>query len=140
MSEELNRKIARRIIESGLSKHDLSLIDEYFEPDFIENQFMLKPSIQGMKESFETLYRAFPDYRLVIEDMASENDRVWLRMTCTGTNTGGFMGVKNGKPFKITVFDLIRFKNGKVVEHWGCPDRFHLLLQIGLLSDPSEKI
>jgi len=139
MSSELNRKIARRIIEEGLSKHDLSLIDEYFAPDFIENQFGLKPSVQGMKESFETLYRAFPDYKLVIEDMAAEGDKVWLRMTCTGTNTGGFMGVKNGRSFKVAVLDIIRLKDGKVVEHWGCPDRFHLLLQLGLLSVPSEE-
>lgn len=139
MSEGSNAIIARRIIEDGLSKHDLSLFDEYFAPDYIENQFGLKPSTLGMKVDFEFLYQAFPDYSLVIEDLGAKDDRVWLRMICTGTNTGGFMGIKNGKSFKITVVDIVRFKDGKVVEHWGCPDRFHLLIQLGLLSFVSKE-
>ena len=133
MSVEDNKQIARRIIEEGLSEHNLDLIDEYFDPDFIENQFGLKPTIAGMKDDFRFLYQAFPDYHLVIEDIVADSDRVWLRMTCTGTNKGGFMGPPNGKSFKITVMDVIRLKNGKVVEHWGVPDRFAVLMQLGLL-------
>ena len=133
MSAEENKQIARRIIEEGLSKHNLDLIDEFFDPDFIENQFGLKPTIAGMKEDFNFLYRAFPDYRLVIEDMVADGDKVWLRMKCTGTSKGGFMGPPNGKSFNVTVMDMIRLKDGKVVEHWGVPDRFALMMQLGLL-------
>jgi predicted ester cyclase len=133
MSAEENKQIARRIIEEGLSKHNLDLIDEFFDPDFIENQFGLKPTIAGMKENFNFLYRAFPDYRLVIEDMVADGDKVWLRMKCTGTSKGGFMGPPNGKSFNVTVMDMIRLKDGKVVEHWGVPDRFALMMQLGLL-------
>jgi predicted ester cyclase len=133
MSTEQNKQIVRRIIEEGLSKHNLVLIDEYFDPDFVENQFGLKPTIVGMKEDFQFLYHAFPDYQLTIEDIIAEGDRVWLRMTCTGTNKGGFMGPPNGKSFKITVMDVLRLKDGKIVEHWGVPDRFALLAQFGML-------
>ena len=133
MSAEENKQIARRIIEEGLSKHNLDLIDEYFDANFIENQFGLKPSIAGMKEDFEFLYRAFPDYHLAIEDMVADGDKVWLRMNCTGTNKGGFMGAPNGKSFNIMVMDMIRLKDGKVVEHWGVPDRFAVMMQLGLL-------
>jgi predicted ester cyclase len=133
MSAEENKHIARRIIEDGLSRHNLDLIDEFFDPDFIENQFGLKPTIAGMKEDFKFLYRAFPDYRLVIEDMTADGDKVWLRMKCTGTSKGDFMGPPNGKSFNVTVMDMIRLKDGKVVEHWGVPDRFALMMQLGLL-------
>lgn len=128
------QQIIRRLIEEGLSKHNLDLADETFDPDFAENQFGLKPTISGMKEDFQFLYRAFPDYQLTIEDMVAKGDKVWLRMSCTGTNGGGFMGPPNGKSFKITVMDVVRLKDGKVVEHWGVPDRFALLVQMGLLS------
>jgi predicted ester cyclase len=139
MSTEKNKKIVRIIIEEGLSQHNLNLIDEFFDPDFIENQFGLKPTIPGMKEDFEYLYRSFPDYRLVIEDMVAKGDKVWLRLTCTGTNTGGFMGAPNGKSFRISVMDTLRLKDGKIVEHWGVPDRFHLLNELGLLPMPQGK-
>jgi predicted ester cyclase len=134
MSAEDNLRIVRRIIEEGLSRHNLDLIDEYFHPDFVENQFGLKPTLAGMKDNFASLYRAFPDYHLEIEDLAAEGDKVWLRMTCTGTNTNGFMGAVNEKSFKVTVMDVLRLKDGLVVEHWGVPDRFHLLVQLGLLQ------
>jgi predicted ester cyclase len=133
MSTENNKQIVRRIIEEGLSSYNLDILDEYFGPNFTENQFGLKPTLPGMKEDFEFLYRAFPDYRLVIEDITAEDDKVWLRMSCTGTNKGGFMGPPNGKAFKTTVMDVLRLKDGKIVEHWGVPDRFHILIQLGLL-------
>ena len=134
MSPEENKQIVRRVIEEGLSRHNLDLIDKYFDPDFIENQFGHKPTIIGMKEDFQFLYKAFPDYHLVIEDMVADGDKVWLHMTCTGTNKGGFMGPPNGRFFKITVMDVLRLKDGKIVEHWGVPDRFALLIQLGLIS------
>ncbi|MFN2103528.1 MAG: ester cyclase [Candidatus Promineifilaceae bacterium] len=33
----------------------------------------------------------------------------------------------------MTVVDICRFEEGKIVEHWGIPDRFHLITQLGLL-------
>jgi predicted ester cyclase len=140
MSTENNIAIVRRVIEEGLSQHNLALINEFFDPEFVENQFGIKPTISGMQESFESLYRAFPDYRLVINDLIAKGDKVWLRMTCTGTNTGGFMGHANGKAFQITVMDVVRLKDGKIVEHWGVPDRFHLLIQLGILKVPLELV
>jgi hypothetical protein len=33
----------------------------------------------------------------------------------------------------MTVIDICRFENGKLVEHWGVPDRFAMLHQAGAL-------
>jgi predicted ester cyclase len=54
-------------------------------------------------------------------------------MTARGTHLGPFMGPPTGKPITITVMDVCRFENGKIVEHWGVPDRFAMLVQLGLL-------
>jgi predicted ester cyclase len=43
------------------------------------------------------------------------------------------MGPPNGKTFEITVYDSLRFEDGQIVEHWGTPDRFALLQQLGLM-------
>jgi predicted ester cyclase len=34
----------------------------------------------------------------------------------------------------ITVVDIARIVDGRIVEHWGVPDRFALLAQTGVLS------
>jgi predicted ester cyclase len=36
------------------------------------------------------------------------------------------------------VVDICRFSNGKLVEHWGVPDRFALLHQAGALPPPPK--
>ena len=37
---------------------------------------------------------------------------------------------------RIDVFDTIRVENGRMVEHWGVPDRLGALLQLGLAGPP----
>lgn len=50
------------------------------------------------------------------------------------------MGPPNGKAFEITVFDLLRFEEGRIVEHWGSPDRYAQLVQLGLLQLKNQEV
>ena len=45
-----------------------------------------------------------------------------------------------GRPIRIDVFDVLRVVDGKIVEHWGVPDRLAVLLQIGALQPPSPRV
>ena len=71
--------------------------------------------------------------------MVADGDKVWARMTGRGTHSTEFMGrPPTGKSFAITVVDICRFENGKIVEHWGVPDRFHMMAQLDLLPRPPQ--
>jgi predicted ester cyclase len=59
-------------------------------------------------------------------------------MTARVTNQVGYMGPPNGKSFQVAVFDECRFEDGKIVEHWGSPDRFAVIAQLGLLPRPQN--
>ena len=133
MSSEQNQAAFRQVISEAYNKGNYGVLREHFKPDFIEHQFGLHPTIEGMQGDIQLLRAAFPDLSLTVEDMAVEGNKVWVRMTARGTNQGGFMGPPNGKSFEIAVFDTCRFEDGKIVEHWGSPDRFALLAQLGLL-------
>lgn len=81
-----------------------------------------------------------PDLKLTIDEMITSGDKVWVRMTSRGRQQGPFMGfAPTGKSFTITAMDVCRFEGGKIVEHWGVPDRFALLHQLGLLSGPPKQ-
>lgn len=136
MSAQRNIETFRRVIDEVFNQGRFQALPELFEPDFIEHQFGLHPTLEGIRQDVETLRRAFGGFHLTIEDVIAGENMVWARMTGRGTNTGGFMGPPNGKSFEITVFDQCRFEDGKIVEHWGSPDRFALLAQLGLLPRP----
>lgn len=136
MSSEYNKKAFRLVIEEAFNKGNVDILDELFAPDYIEHQFGLKPTLQGLKEDVAYLRHAFPDFHMIIEDMIASEDTVWGRMSVTGTNTGPFMGAPTGRRINITVFDVLRFKDGLAVDHWGVPDRFAVLAQLELLPKP----
>jgi predicted ester cyclase len=139
MSRIQNQEVLRRVIEEGFNKGNYAALDPLFAPSYVEHQFGLKPTLEGLKQDIQQLRHAFPDFHLTIEDIVSDGDKVWIRMTAQGTNHGPFFGPPTGKPMRITVFDICRFEDGKIVEHWGVPDRFAVMAQLGLLPRPSEQ-
>ena len=137
MSAEQNKEVFRRVIEEGFSKGNLDALDECFPPTFTEHQFELPPTLAGLKGSIRYLRETFAPFSLTIEDMVADGDKVWARLTGRGTDSKGLMGrPPTGRSFAITVIDICRFENGKIVEHWGVPDRFHQMAQLGLLPQP----
>ncbi len=136
MSSEQHQEMFRIIIEEALNQGNFDVLDGLFAPDYAEHQFGLKPTVAGMKEDFAYLRRAFPDLHLTIEDMIANGDTIWGRMTARGTNLGPFIGPPTGKRIEITVIDILRFEDGLIVDHWGTPDRFAAMAQLGLLPQP----
>jgi predicted ester cyclase len=139
MSSEQNQAAFREVVAEAFNKGNYSVLRAHFDPGFIEHQFGLHPTIEGMQADIQALRKAFPDFNLTIEDIVTDGDNVWARMVARGTNLGGIMGAPNGKSFKIAVFDVVRFKGGKIVDHWGSPDRFAMLAQLGLLPQAQQQ-
>lgn len=137
-SIEQNKAAFRSIIEEGFNTGNYAALDSLFAPEYREHQFGLKTTLEGFKEDIHYLRTAFPDFHLTIDDMVAQNDMIWVRMTGRGTNHGSFLGAPTGKPITITVMDVCRFEDGKLVEHWGVPDRFAVLAQLGLLRHIAE--
>jgi predicted ester cyclase len=133
MSTEQNQTTFHQVITEAFNKGNYNLLYDHFHTNFIEHQFGLHPTIDGLKGDIQFLRTAFPDLSLTIDDMVADGDKVWARMTARGTNLGGFMGPPNGKSFEATVFDMCRFEDGRIIEHWGSPDRFAIIVQLGLL-------
>lgn len=133
------KEVFRRVIEEGFSKGDLDALDQCFPPTFEEHQFGLPPTLEGLKRQIRELRAAFPDLNLTIEDVVVDGDKLWARMTARGTHQGPLMGrPPTGKSFTITVIDVCRFEEGKIVEHWGVPDRFAQMHQLGLLPQARQ--
>jgi steroid delta-isomerase-like uncharacterized protein len=136
---ERNQEAFRRIIEDGFSKGNVDALDAVVAADLVEHQKVtgLPPGLEGLKAMIRGLRAVLPDLTLTIEDMMVDGDKVWARLTGRGTHRGPFFGLPGtGKTVTVDVIDIGRFENGKLVEHWGVPDRFSMLEQLGLLPKP----
>jgi predicted ester cyclase len=128
-------ELFRLVIERGFNRGDLSVADEVCAQHFSEHQYLLPTNLSGpdtLKIEIQSARKEIADLTLTIEDIVDSGDKVWARMLAKGTDP------RSGKPVTMSVMDVCRFANGKMVEHWGIPDRFALLHQLGLLPKLHE--
>ncbi len=142
MSTEQNKAVARQLVEEVFNRGNMSKIDEFMAPDFIERE-ELPPGIprdrEGVKMLTTMLRSAFPDFKATIDDLLAEGDKVVIRQTWSGTHKGEFMGIPpTGRSVSFGVIDVIRFSGGKVVEHWGLMDSMSLMQQLGAVPAPAQ--
>ncbi len=133
--------LVRRLIEEGFNQGNLDVVEELVSPAMVEHQHFgpgHPDGAEGVKAVISSLRHAFSDFHLEIDDLAVNGDIVWLRMTGTGTNDGSFMRhLPTGRPMRTDVFDALRVEEGRIVEHWGVPDRLGTLFQLGLAQPPA---
>lgn len=130
-----NVRLFNAIIDRGFNQGDLSVADDVCAQKLAEHEYLSKTDIPGpeiLKDQIRTARGTIKGLTLTVEDLVEHGDKVWARSRATGTDP------RSGKPISITVIDICRFENGKLVEHWGVPDRFALLHQIGALPAPPK--
>jgi predicted ester cyclase len=130
--------VMRRMFEQGFATGETAVVDELCAANLVEHQFAMAgvgaDAIQHVKDAIRDVHAMAPDMSFAIEDSVERGDTIWVRVRAQGTATGPFFGPPSGRPIDITVVDIARIVNGRIVEHWGVPDRFALLAQTGILS------
>lgn len=136
MTGEQNLAAIKRLIEEGFGRGDVRVVDDLVDEGVVEHQRGIEPaSPEGVKRAIRFLHTAFPDMQVEVLHAVADGDLAWCHFTASGTHLGPFGRTPpTGKSYQIDVIDIARFKNGRIVEHWGVADRFSQLEQLGLLS------
>ena len=136
MGIEENKALVQRHFEELLNGWSLDLVDEIFSPDYVHHhpdRDNLKPGIDGVKQFLAQAAAAFPDSRIVIEDICAEGDKVWVRTSSESTHLGDYLGLPaTGKKIRKRSMDIFRIRDGKFIEHWDIMDDLGIWLQLGL--------
>ena len=138
MSEE-NKQLVRRWFEEVWNNGRSELIEEMFDENGIAHGLSDDPAkpIKGPKDytPFYTLFReAFPNMKIVIEDMVAEGDKVTARCSVRGKHEGSFRGIApTQSPVDFTGMTIVRIADGKIVEAWNNFDFMTMNKQVGLL-------
>lgn len=142
MPAKNNKEILTRIykiFETG----EFQLIDKYIDEHVLEHT--PDPSVpisSDARDYYKNIiknYRvAFPDIKVKFLQLIEEGDKVVALVLFSGTNTGPIMWMEpTHKRVQIECFDLSRFKDGRIIEHWSIFDNYSLLHQLGVLPDQS---
>jgi steroid delta-isomerase-like uncharacterized protein len=140
---ERNKQVIRRFVEEVQNQKSEEAYWELNDPDFV-NLAPLPPGISADREGgFAYLFgfmNAFPDSRVTIDDMIAEGDQVVTKKTFTGTQTGDFAGIPaTGNEVRLQFVDIMRLRDGKIVEHWNCIDQLSFMQQLGVIPAPAQE-
>ena len=120
MTTEQNKRVYERYIEL-LNAQDFGALDEVVDPErYREICVGFTPGWVNLEDAISAYKRipvGIPDLHVRIDDLAAEGDRVYARLTLTGTNTGRFFGVSpTGRPYEVNMFDYARLEDSRIVE------------------------
>ncbi len=133
---ERNKAVVRRFVEEVQNNNDWDAYDELNDPDFVN--LSAPPGIpndrEGGKVFLQSFASAFPDARFTIDDMIAEGDRVVTKKTFTATHTGEFAGIApTGNRVTLQFVDILRVRDGRIVEHWLSMDQLSFMQQLGVI-------
>jgi predicted SnoaL-like aldol condensation-catalyzing enzyme len=103
---------ARQAMIDIFRKKDATAVDRYFGESFVQHDPNLADGLAGMK-SFAAEVASSPTADITIYRTLVDGDFVLLHSRYDGVGRYGASAI---------AFDLFRFKDGKIVEHWGAQE------------------
>jgi steroid delta-isomerase-like uncharacterized protein len=132
------KAIARRYIEEVWNQGKSSAVGKIVAANVVGH--VGGTDIRGaetIRKRLNALRTAFSDVQFTVEDSIADGDKVFVRWTFRGRNTGAYMGAKaTGKSVTVTGMNLFRIEGGKIQELWVQADDLGELRQLGLVKEP----
>jgi steroid delta-isomerase-like uncharacterized protein len=127
MSVAKNTITARRFYEEFLDKFDIAGLDTICAKNMIHHDNATARDLETYKRAQAAGKPVFPDSHFTVEDAIAAGDKVTLRWTWRGTQTGEWAGIApTGKPTSCPGISIFRFEGDKIAEVWGCWDSYLL--------------
>ena len=131
---ETNKAVARRTWEEIFPACDVDGLAEVTAPDVVAHGARPDepPGLAGITRTMLWLGRVFSDQRWEIHNVIAEGDLVTVHATHHARHTGDFMGLPpTGRVVAYDYVHILRFRDGKAIEHWGVRDSMALMQQLG---------
>lgn len=140
MASSDNKAIVARFYDEVLNQRRIAVLDEIAAEDYVEHDPFPGQGngLADLKARVAGFHAAFNPLHFTVQDVIASEDRVVVRWTNAGTDSGGFMGMPpTGKEFGIAGVDIHLVRNGRLSEHWHVVDLLAQMQQLGLIPVPS---
>ncbi len=120
MSEAQNSALARRFLDDVLNQKRSEAFRELLHPKVVGHLegFEVRGP-EGFLPAWANLLGAFPELKIIVQDVLAQGDSVAVRWTASGLHTGPHLGI--APTMKLVAFrgiTWLRFSEGKIVESW----------------------
>lgn len=137
MSNEQHETVARRFYAQGATgEWDDALIAAevvYHGPPMIGEV----RGREGFKQVLGLFRSAFPGFTTTVDDVLVDGDRVAIRHTHYAAQTGEFAGIPpTGKSVTVEGIEIMRLRDGQIIEFWHHDDFLALMQQLGAIPAP----
>jgi len=118
-----NKHLVESFIQELFTKGDLTAVDRYLAPDFVNHDppFPDSPEgAEGMRQAAQLMRSALPDWRSDLDQLIAEGDLVVERFTAQGTHRGELLGAPGtGRTLTLRGINIFRIEGDRIVERWG---------------------
>jgi predicted ester cyclase len=140
MTTENNKWLTREVLERGFNQGDLSVFDEFIDPNGVDHQEPPgTPFVEHLKQVVTAMRTAFPDLHFEIHDILGEGEIVAFRSTMTGTHSGLFT-LAPGRPIpptgrhvSVPHMHFVRVVDGKTTDLWHLWNIPMMMQQMGVM-------
>jgi len=135
---------ARAVVVAYLDRvwgqRDLAALHELLDPEYRRHiSPTVEPlTIEGQRARLGAMQAAFPDASIELGTFVVDGDIVAFQSVMRGTHRGAIRGLPpTGRRFTVHLVDMVRLRDGRLLEHWGGPDMLDLLTQLGATVQPA---
>lgn len=130
-----NRAIVRRFVDEFVNQRNDAILEDLVADDFICHVGGVVSTASEGRGAWvrrsKGLLTAFPDFRISIEDLLVDDDKVVMRYRGQGTHRGPFgAAAPTNKAVTYTGIMILRIGNGRITEEWTEFDSLGLMRQI----------
>ena len=138
MSVQDQKQLVRESELEAWNDGNVDVFDEIYTDEYVMHTPMGDRDLAGVKEMIEAVRSGTSQFEFEVNELIGEGDRVVLRYTLSGRNTGpSFLTDEpTGKSWEGSGISIYRFEGGKVAEQWDRFDYLGVMQQLGLM--PSE--
>ena len=134
MSRSSNVRLIETWYHRMWNRWDKTAIEEILTPEiaFRGSLGQVKQGYVGIAEYMDFIRAAFPDFTNNIQEIISEGDKAFARLSYTGTHEGEIFGIApTGKRIAYSGAAVFSFAGEKMIrEVWVLGDIYGLLLQL----------
>ncbi len=113
---------------------NLGSFDDLHAVDFVDRSSAGRdPTREGFRRAILELLASFPDLQITAQDLVIDEklQRIAIRWSASGTHSGRYLGAEpTGRRITLQGIEIIRVRDGRVVERWGEWDGLDLIRQL----------